>query len=577
MTTERFDHSRAAIAAPTGRHHASRIPRVLHYVFGMAPDFGGKPWSLIHYVCLKSAITHIRPERVFLYYEYEPVGPWWELSRDLVTPVKMTAPREIFGNPLAHVAHRSDVVRLQRLIEHGGIYLDADVLVHRDFDDLLGESVVLGREGDIGIANAVILAEANAPFLRRWLEAYRSFNGVWNEHSVVVPARLAAEYPEEITVLSDKAFFWPLWHDDHIDWIFTSTKTITLDRTYANHLWESIAWCFLQDLTPRQVRKKDTNFHLWARPYLEHLSDDCGEAPNVGQLMTLAKRVRTSLTMRYLRALTTRVRRRAGNAEWKLKHLAQKAILRPLSKGRYRRQVFQDAYKYNLWGKDPKSQFYSGVGSRGIASDEYATKMASLIGQYANASEHPQVIVDLGCGDFQVASALLGRLRHVTYVGCDIVPDLIAHNNKTYATDAISFRCLDIVRDPLPVGDICLVRQVFQHLSNSDIAIVLQRLKPYKLVYVTEGHPEQRLGPINPDKVVGADVRFDWKSGRGRGVELDQAPFSASVTEQFRTFAPPHEVIITQQLILNTSSVDALPAHSGQFTSARSLSDPPTT
>ena len=40
---------------------------------------------------------------------------------------------------------------MQRLIEHGGIYLDADVLVHRDFDDLLGESVVLGREGDVGI------------------------------------------------------------------------------------------------------------------------------------------------------------------------------------------------------------------------------------------------------------------------------------------------------------------------------------------------------------------------------------------------------------------------------------------
>ena len=565
MTAERFDHSRAAVAESAGRRHASRIPRVLHYVFGMAPDFGGKPWSLIHYVCLKSAITHIRPERVFFHYEYEPVGPWWELSRDLVTPVKMTAPREIFGNQLAHVAHRSDVVRLQRLIEHGGIYLDADVLVHRDFDDLLGESVVLGREGDIGIANAVILAEPNAPFLRRWLEAYRSFTGVWNEHSVLVPAKMAVEYPEEITVLSEKAFFWPLWHDDHIDWIFTSTKAIALDKTYANHLWESIAWCFLQDLTPRQVRKKDTNFHLWARPYLERLPEDYGESPNVGQLTTLKKRLRTSATMRHLRALEPRVRRRTGNAKLKLKTLMQKAIIRPISKGQYRRQVFQDAYKYNQWGKDGKSQFYSGVGSRGRPSDEYAKMMASLIGRYTTASERPPVIVDLGCGDFQVATALLSRLRHVTYVGCDIVPDLIAHNNKSYATDSISFRCIDIVRDPLPAGDICLVRQVFQHLSNNEIATVLLRLKPYKLIYVTEGHPEQRIGPINPDKVAGADVRFDWKSGRGRGVELDQAPFNASVAEQFRTFAPPHEVIITQRLIFNSPPDDHLPVHPGQW------------
>ena len=176
--------------------------------------------------------------------------------------------------------------------------------------------------------------------------------------------------------------------------------------------------------------------------------------------------------------------------------------------------------------------------------------MASLIGRCAVAIGRPPVIIDLGCGDFRVASALLSRLPDVTYVGCDIVPELIAHNDKLYATDRISFRCIDIVSDPLPAGDICLVRQVFQHLSNREIVNVLTRLKPYKLIYVTEGHPEQRTGPVNPDKVAGADVRFDWKSGRGRGVEFDQAPFNATVTEEFRTFAPPHEVIITQRLIL---------------------------
>ena len=67
----------------------------------------------MHHVCLMSAITHIRPERVLFYYEYEPTGAWWELSRAIVTLVKIAAPREIFGKPLAHVAHRSDVVRLQ--------------------------------------------------------------------------------------------------------------------------------------------------------------------------------------------------------------------------------------------------------------------------------------------------------------------------------------------------------------------------------------------------------------------------------------------------------------------------------
>jgi mannosyltransferase OCH1-like enzyme len=38
-------------------------------------------------------------------------------------------------------------VRLTKLIELGGIYLDTDVIVHRDFDDLLKYSTVIGQKG----------------------------------------------------------------------------------------------------------------------------------------------------------------------------------------------------------------------------------------------------------------------------------------------------------------------------------------------------------------------------------------------------------------------------------------------
>ena len=196
----------------------SRVPRILHYTFGMAKNFGGKPWSLVHYVCLKSAIERIRPERTYFYYEFEPSGPWWELSCELITPVRIEAPREIFGRPLNHVAHRSDVLRLQKLIEHGGIYLDADVLVQRGFDDLLNHRAVLGQEGinaQWGTANAVILAEPQSPFLHRWLEAYRSFQGgppesgpqFWSQHSVALPARLARAYPWKLPSYHTQLFF----------------------------------------------------------------------------------------------------------------------------------------------------------------------------------------------------------------------------------------------------------------------------------------------------------------------------------------------------------------------------------
>ena len=265
----------------------TRVPRIVHYVVGMASDFGGKPWSLVHHACLMSAIERIRPDAVLFHYEYEPTGPWWKLSRPLVTLMPMKAPREIFGNPVEHVAHRAGVTRLRVLLEHGGIYLDADVLVQRSFDDLLEFSTAMGREGfetEYGLADAVIVAEKNAPFIARWLDSYRSFRSkgrdeFWAEHAVWIPAQLAKDYRDEIEILPHTAFFWPLWTEEHLNWIYRSTRPIETGA-YANHLWEAAAWPYFRDLTPRRVRTVDTNFHRWLRPFVADLAGAYG-APGV--------------------------------------------------------------------------------------------------------------------------------------------------------------------------------------------------------------------------------------------------------------------------------------------------------
>ena len=70
-----------------------------------------------------------------------------KLTKPMVTLVSIVAPEEEFGNPLTHVAHKADVVRLEKIIEHGGIYLDSDVVVQRSLDDLLDFPCVMGQEG----------------------------------------------------------------------------------------------------------------------------------------------------------------------------------------------------------------------------------------------------------------------------------------------------------------------------------------------------------------------------------------------------------------------------------------------
>jgi len=271
-------------------------------------------------VCVKSAIEQIRPHNVLVHCEYEPTGPWWELTRPLVTLNKIVAPCEIFGNPLRHVAHRADVVRLEMLLRDGGIYLDADVFVHRDFDDLLTHRTVLGQQridgAIVGLCNAVILAEPEAPFLRRWHTAYRTFRSTghdefWDEHSVRLPYQLSQRFPGEVTVLPQSAFYWPTYDTHDLKRIFASVEALDLSEAYANHLWESQVWeQHLEHLIPKQVREIDTNFHRWARPLVNGLPDDYA-MPSLGK--RLRKKLRDTVNGTRARlSLRTRLRD-AGN------------------------------------------------------------------------------------------------------------------------------------------------------------------------------------------------------------------------------------------------------------------------
>src|SRR5437773_2136361 len=97
------------------------IPNIFHFVFGMAPDFGGKPFSLAHYISIRSAIELNKPSSTIFHYQYEPTGEWWEKSKPLLRLNKIVAPDSFMGQPLYHVAHKADVVRLQALKETGGV------------------------------------------------------------------------------------------------------------------------------------------------------------------------------------------------------------------------------------------------------------------------------------------------------------------------------------------------------------------------------------------------------------------------------------------------------------------------
>jgi hypothetical protein len=181
-------------------------------------------------------------------------------------------------------------------------------------------------------------------------------------------------------------------------------------------------------------------------------------------------------------------------------------------------EVFSEIYQKGKWGTG-ESKFYSGEGSENNAvTRNYVAKMIQFLQQ--ERAEN-LILVDLGCGDFQIGSQIAGYAGK--YIGVDIVDELIEYNRKLYGSDRVEFKCLNIIEDELPPGDICFVRQVLQHLSNEQILQILPKLRKYQTVFITEHYPSDNEDIIpNKDWVHGRAIRLLVNSG----VYLDQPPFN---------------------------------------------------
>jgi len=266
------------------------IPNVIHFVFGLKENFGDKPFSLIHYLAIRSAYECNKPDAIKFHYKYEPTGEWWDKIKPYLTLVKVEPPKEIFGNPLLHYAHQADVLRLEILLKEGGIYLDMDVLCLNSFEPLRRRhAFVMGREEERGLCNAVILAEPGAEFLKKWYAQYISFRSqgrdqFWFEHSVTVPAQLAQKFPELIHIEDKYSFFWPyyqgspitLWEratDGAQDELMVQLKKEFvfhfLSTSFCIHLWEQLWWeDYLKYVTFDNLMTSSNNFSRLARGVL---------------------------------------------------------------------------------------------------------------------------------------------------------------------------------------------------------------------------------------------------------------------------------------------------------------------
>jgi SAM-dependent methyltransferase len=185
-------------------------------------------------------------------------------------------------------------------------------------------------------------------------------------------------------------------------------------------------------------------------------------------------------------------------------------------------EVFAFIYSRNRWG-GRKGEVHSGYGSRGSMAESSARIAADLV-----ARSGARVIVDVGCGDFAVSARMLELLARdrieIRYVGIDIVADVVERDRRLFGREgSIEFLRANAVTDTLPSGDLVILRQVCQHLSNADVEAVLRNTDRYGCAILQEHHPARHLTRIwNVDKPTGVDVRVL----KGSGIRPDLPPFS---------------------------------------------------
>ena len=304
------------------------IPKTFHFVFGLRDK--PEPFHLVFYLCLESCRQVNRPTDIFFHCHHEPYGPYWDLIRDHLTivPVQPDAfinayryPQEILNQ--FRYAHHADVVRLDALITHGGIYADVDtIFVNPLPDELLQHPCVLGREDDVdcsrtgtrrpSLCNAVIASAPGSAFVRAWRERlYAEFDGTWSNHSGFLSYALSQELPDQIHVEPPRTFFKHGFRPQDLRVLLEGLDT-DVDGVVSMHLWSHLWWDRRRTefsrvhagmITEDYVRTVDTTWTVVARQFLP--------APNparVAQAAALAAHARGSSEPSRLRSIATRVR-----------------------------------------------------------------------------------------------------------------------------------------------------------------------------------------------------------------------------------------------------------------------------
>ena len=237
------------------------IPNIIHFVF--VNDEFTEPFLFYHYLAIYSAYLVNKPDKIFFYHKALPFGENWEkvleIPNLILEEVEIPTKTKQQNKPLLNYAHKADVIRLDKLYERGGVYMDMDTISVRPYKHLLLNQMVMGKQQNYaGLCNAIMMAAPGCEFIKLWLQHYEEHfkpKG-WNESSIRLPFILANKYPHLITVLEPACFFLPNWNETDKIFIPQNPPLMIDDKLITLHLWQSSSKKFLGELDIGVIQSK---------------------------------------------------------------------------------------------------------------------------------------------------------------------------------------------------------------------------------------------------------------------------------------------------------------------------------
>ncbi|NNE81326.1 MAG: class I SAM-dependent methyltransferase [Silicimonas sp.] len=165
--------------------------------------------------------------------------------------------------------------------------------------------------------------------------------------------------------------------------------------------------------------------------------------------------------------------------------------------------VFSRIYQRNSWGDD---ESLSGKGSNLAVTEKLREELPGFLTKHNVSS-----MLDIPCGDFNWMRAV--DLGDVSYIGADIVPELIEGNQK-FADDTHQYQILDLIKGPLPKTDLVFTRDCLVHLSTNHIKRTIETIRASGATYLmTTTFPQ-------------SGTNQDILTGEWRPISLTRPPFS---------------------------------------------------